>query len=106
MQCEATEAGAAKKSSASRSGQGPAPSASLGGFGLYADQNSSVLSGVKQIANDFQRGTLADLCEPSVIVIVLTEDGAAAMWWVEQAEREAERERNKRYREKCARPDA
>ncbi len=25
------------------------------------------------------------------------------MWWVEQAEREAERERNRRYREKRAR---
>jgi hypothetical protein len=25
------------------------------------------------------------------------------MWWVEQAETDAERERNKRYRQKCAR---
>ncbi len=25
------------------------------------------------------------------------------MWWVEQAEREAERERQKKFREKCAR---
>ncbi len=25
------------------------------------------------------------------------------MWWVEQAEKDNERERNKRYRERCAR---
>ncbi len=46
---------------------------------------------------------MAAVCELSVTVIVLTEYGATAMWWVEQAEKDAERKRNRRNREKRAR---
>jgi hypothetical protein len=55
---EATEAGAANEDSASRSGQGPAPSASLGGFTLYIDQNCSGLSRVKDYCSELEQISL------------------------------------------------
>ncbi len=77
-----------------------APCAPFEAFILYVDENGFGLE-PRQTKWLFSARNLSLYANHPDTVIVLT-FGSGAMWWVEQAEKDAERERQKKVREKRA----